>query len=136
VIALVLDHLWQSTLFAGGAALVTLLLQANAARVRFWLWFAASLKFLVRFAALTARRFSYHEPSSGYVPDMGLISMTSMEDCGICRWGWFENASAAASCVSASTIEYSMMSFLVSEIPFDVTRFVFPPALVSTIISE
>ncbi len=49
-----LDHLWQSTIFAGGAALLTLTLRRNPARLRFRLWFAASLKFLVPFAALSA----------------------------------------------------------------------------------
>ena len=52
--ALLLDHLWQSSIFAGGAGLVTLALHRNSAHVRFWLWFAASVKFLVPFAALTA----------------------------------------------------------------------------------
>ena len=47
-----LDHLWQSSLFALAAGLLTLALRGNAARIRFWLWFAASLKFLVPFAAL------------------------------------------------------------------------------------
>jgi len=54
VITAMLDHLWQSTLFAGGAGLVTLFLRRNAARARFWLWFAASMKFLVPFAGLSA----------------------------------------------------------------------------------
>lgn len=49
-----LDHLWQSTLFAGFVLLLTLALSNNGARVRFWLWFAASVKFLVPFAALAA----------------------------------------------------------------------------------
>jgi len=52
MIAGLIDHLWQSTLFAGLAGLLTLLLRANAARVRFWLWFAASAKFLLPFAGL------------------------------------------------------------------------------------
>jgi beta-lactamase regulating signal transducer with metallopeptidase domain len=47
-----LDHLWQSSLFALAAGLLTLVFRAHAARVRFWLWFAASLKFLVPFAVL------------------------------------------------------------------------------------
>ena len=46
------DHLWQSSLFALAAGLLTLALRGNAARIRFWLWFAASLKFLVPFATL------------------------------------------------------------------------------------
>ena len=49
-----LDHLWQSTMVAALAALLTLALRNNGARIRFWLWFAASLKFLLPFAALAA----------------------------------------------------------------------------------
>ena len=46
------DHLWQSTLCVGAAWLLTLALRKNHAGVRFWVWFAASVKFLVPFAAL------------------------------------------------------------------------------------
>lgn len=49
----VLDHLWESTLFAVAVGLVTLFLRNNQARVRYWVWFAASLKFLVPFCLLT-----------------------------------------------------------------------------------
>lgn len=49
-----LDHIWQSTLFAGAAWLLTLAFRRNGAALRFWLWFAASIKFLVPFAALAA----------------------------------------------------------------------------------
>jgi beta-lactamase regulating signal transducer with metallopeptidase domain len=52
VIAALLDHIWQSTLFAGGIGLLTLLFRRNSAAVRFWLWFAASLKFLLPFAVV------------------------------------------------------------------------------------
>ncbi|MES2473934.1 MAG: M56 family metallopeptidase [Pseudomonadota bacterium] len=52
--AALLDHLWQSTLVAALIALLALALHNNSARVRFWLWFAASMKFLVPFAALAA----------------------------------------------------------------------------------
>ncbi|MES2293908.1 MAG: M56 family metallopeptidase [Pseudomonadota bacterium] len=54
MIALLLNHLWQSSLFVGGAGLMALALHRNGAGVRFWLWFAASIKFLIPFAALTA----------------------------------------------------------------------------------
>src|SRR4029077_10472729 len=47
------DHLWQSTLFAVVAGLLTLILRNNHARARYWLWLAASLKFLVPFSLLT-----------------------------------------------------------------------------------
>lgn len=46
------NHLWQSTLFAAVAAVLTLLLRQNQARVRYWLWLAASLKFLLPFSLL------------------------------------------------------------------------------------
>jgi bla regulator protein blaR1 len=46
------NHLWQSTVFAVAAGLLTLVLKNNRARTRYWLWLAASLKFLVPFALL------------------------------------------------------------------------------------
>src|SRR6202163_2115891 len=46
------NHLWQTTLFAIVAGLLTLLLRKNQARVRYWLWLAASVKFLVPFSLL------------------------------------------------------------------------------------
>src|SRR5437773_2597520 len=51
---LVGDHLWQSTLFAAVAGLLTLAFRNNRAQVRNTLWLAASVKFLVPFAALVA----------------------------------------------------------------------------------
>lgn len=54
MIAGLLDHLWQSSIFAGGAGLLTLALRCNAAGLRFQLWFVASLKFLLPFAGLAA----------------------------------------------------------------------------------
>lgn len=44
------NHLWQSTLFAAVAGLLALVLKKNSARIRYWLWFAVSIKFLVPFA--------------------------------------------------------------------------------------
>src|SRR3954471_6553956 len=49
-----LDHLWQSTLFALPLGALTLLLRRHAAALRFWVWFAASVKFLVPFSVLMA----------------------------------------------------------------------------------
>jgi beta-lactamase regulating signal transducer with metallopeptidase domain len=51
---LALDHLWQSTLFALGAGLLVLAFRRAPAGVRYGLWFSASVKFLVPFAALAA----------------------------------------------------------------------------------
>jgi bla regulator protein BlaR1 len=46
------NHLWQSTLFAITAGLLTLVLRKNRARGRYWLWLAASVKFLIPFSLL------------------------------------------------------------------------------------
>ena len=53
-LSLLANHLWQSTAFAGASALLTLALRKNAARVRYWFWVAASLKFLIPFSLLIA----------------------------------------------------------------------------------
>ena len=49
---LIANHVWQSTVFAAGIALLTLAFRRNRAHVRYWLWLAASVKFLIPFAAL------------------------------------------------------------------------------------
>jgi bla regulator protein BlaR1 len=46
------NHLWQSTLCICVAWLLTRALRRNAAAVRYWLWLAASLKFLIPFSLL------------------------------------------------------------------------------------
>ncbi len=48
------NHLWQSTLFASAAGLFTLFLRKNQARARYWLWLAASVKFLIPLSLLVA----------------------------------------------------------------------------------
>jgi uncharacterized protein (TIGR03435 family) len=52
--AALFNHLWQSTLFAAAVALLAFAFRHNRARLRYGLWFAASVKFLVPFAALAA----------------------------------------------------------------------------------
>jgi bla regulator protein BlaR1 len=46
------NHLWQSTLFAGIAGLLTLFLKKERAHARYCLWLTASAKFLVPFSLL------------------------------------------------------------------------------------
>jgi len=53
VISFALNHIWQSTAFAGIVALLALALRRYPANVRFWLWMSASLKFLIPLAVLT-----------------------------------------------------------------------------------
>ncbi|HEU4781404.1 MAG TPA: M56 family metallopeptidase [Steroidobacteraceae bacterium] len=52
MIAAVIDHLWQSTVFVAVAWSLTALLRKNGARLRYWIWLAASLKFLVPFSLI------------------------------------------------------------------------------------
>ncbi len=60
------NHLWQSTVCAVVAGLLTLTLRRNQARVRYWVWLAASIKFLVPFSMLVAlgNRFAWRHISS------------------------------------------------------------------------
>lgn len=48
------NHLWQTTSFAVVAALLAFVFRKNQARTRYWLWLAASVKFLVPFSLLAA----------------------------------------------------------------------------------
>ena len=48
------NHLWQSTLFAAAAWLITIFLKKNRARVRYWIWFSVSIKFLVPFSLIVS----------------------------------------------------------------------------------
>jgi bla regulator protein blaR1 len=61
------NHLWQSTVFAAAAGLLTLALRKNNARARFRLWLIASLKFLVPFSLLTSlgSRMAWSRGSDG-----------------------------------------------------------------------
>jgi len=52
MISALTNHLFQSTLFAITAALLTLAFRKNQAKVRYWLWLSASLKFLIPFSLL------------------------------------------------------------------------------------
>lgn len=54
MIPALVDHLWQSTLFTGGAGALNLLLRRSGAGIRYGIWLTASAKFLIPFAALAA----------------------------------------------------------------------------------
>jgi bla regulator protein blaR1 len=54
MIAALSNHLWQSTVFGLAAALLAFVLRGNQARVRYWVWLAASVKFLIPFSPLVA----------------------------------------------------------------------------------
>ena len=60
------NHLWQSTLVALMAGLLNLALRKHQAHARYWLWLAASLKFLVPFSLLVelGRRLTWTRHSA------------------------------------------------------------------------
>lgn len=95
-----LNHLWQSTLVVGLAALLALALQRNQARTRYWLWVAASVKFVVPFSLLIA--------AGGYLG------------------GWHEAAPMARPAVSAVLQEvtqpFSQTSFASGGVPSTVAH--------------
>jgi uncharacterized protein (TIGR03435 family) len=66
------DHLWQSTLVAIVIGMLTLVLRQNHAEVRYRLWLAASLKFLVPFGMLTAigRQFDWQSAAPIVTPNV------------------------------------------------------------------
>ena len=69
------NHLWQSTLFAVLAAILTLALRKNYARVRYRLWLAASIKFLVPFSLLISLGGHLARPRVSESPQSGLYSV-------------------------------------------------------------
>ena len=75
------DHLWQSTLCAGAATLLALMLRRNRARVRYVVWLAASLKFLWPFALLVAIAQPFGiRPPSAEPPDALETTIMSLMD--------------------------------------------------------
>jgi uncharacterized protein (TIGR03435 family) len=67
---MLLNHLWQSTAFLGVAALIALALRRRPAEARYWVWTAASLKFLLPFSVLVSigERFAWRAaPAAGAV---------------------------------------------------------------------
>jgi bla regulator protein blaR1 len=59
-LAPVANHLWQSTLLAAAAGLLCLALGKQRAQVRYGLWLAASVKFLLPFALLVSMGSQFH----------------------------------------------------------------------------
>jgi uncharacterized protein (TIGR03435 family) len=61
------NHLWQSTVFAITAGLLTLAFRRYRAQVRYWLWFSASAKFLIPFAFLISLGSHFERAVPSYV---------------------------------------------------------------------
>ena len=48
------NHCWQSSCFVLAAAVLAFLLRKHSPAIRYWVWFSASVKFLVPFALLVS----------------------------------------------------------------------------------
>src|SRR6185369_276458 len=82
----VVNHLWQSTLFAAAAGVAALALRRHRAQTRYAVWLAASVKFLIPFSILVdwGSRLGWHravEPGLQAVEPASL-SFVMMEPAG------------------------------------------------------
>src|SRR2546422_11649414 len=73
LIAPLANHWWQSTLFAGAAALLTWAVARNREQARYWIWLASSVKFLIPFSLLVTigSRFEWRS-APPVVPSLSL----------------------------------------------------------------
>jgi len=79
LLAVFANHLWQSTFFALAAATVAIMLRGVPARTRYWLWLAASAKFMLPFSLLllvgsslvpAGKTVSHMQPATYYSVDV------------------------------------------------------------------
>src|SRR5438270_4007844 len=78
---LLANHLWQSTLCVGVVWLLALALKKNRAAVRYWLWLAASVKFLIPFSLLVSigSQFEWRTvPSVAWAQWSGVVDRVSL----------------------------------------------------------
>ena len=70
-----LNHLWQSTLCVGVAALLATTLRRNRAEIRHAIWLAASFKFLIPFSVLVAlgERMSWRVSEAVFDPPIAFV---------------------------------------------------------------
>lgn len=78
LLAALANHVWQSTVFIIAVWIATRALHGNAARVRSWLWTAASIKFLLPLSALVniGERFQWRTAPPVVQPAVSFV----MED--------------------------------------------------------
>jgi bla regulator protein blaR1 len=74
-----LDHLWQSSLCALCAWLLAFALRRYRARVRYAVWLAASIKFLIPFALLTAAGSAVHYRVQAPIASPPLALLTAVD---------------------------------------------------------
>jgi beta-lactamase regulating signal transducer with metallopeptidase domain len=108
MMALIANHIWQSTIFGGLTALAVLALGRNRAAVRYRLWQIASLKFLVPFALLSrAGGDVSRDPGAGRRCDIGRPQVRQIGETDMVQRQMQPGVHAAAS--SAGTLLTSVV---------------------------
>lgn len=106
------DHVWQSTLFAVVVGCLALLLRRNTARVRYLLWLAASAKFLVPFALLTAMGAQISRVLGPLnVPELDLLSISGQMAVQVTEFGAAGAKTVAQVAHSAKDGEFVLIAF-------------------------
>jgi uncharacterized protein (TIGR03435 family) len=96
---LVSNHLWQSTLFAAAVALAVVTLRRKHAGIRYALWWAASIKFVVPFAAFGAIGAAIGSRAAVHVPPPAPSFLTDIASTPFV----VETASRVATTAASST---------------------------------
>ena len=95
------NHLWQSTLFAIAAGLLTVAFRKNRAEVRYWLWFGASIKFFIPFS-LPMGLGSY----AGWAPVAKRVAAPAISFTMVQITQPFPNALASAPSKAGATVDW------------------------------
>ena len=106
------NHLWQSTLFAGVAGLLTLILRKNHARARYWIWLTASVKFLIPFSLLVGIASHLPWPHAYTGTQAGLYSVIGQASQPFTQPTMAEIASASRSTASPNLVHFLPTFFL------------------------
>lgn len=109
MIGALLDHLWRSTLFLCVAGGLTLALRRNGAHARYWLWFAASMKFLVPVAALSAL---VPRPAGSSASSLPLSAMAARISAPFATESW-PAGSASTHLIAAHPLHLSTVLLLI-----------------------
>jgi uncharacterized protein (TIGR03435 family) len=73
----IFNHLWQSTAFAVLIVSAAMVLRRNSPRLRYWLWLAASVKFLIPFSLIVSTGARLPLPHETLSPDAATVVQIS-----------------------------------------------------------
>jgi len=99
------NHVWQSTCFAAAIAVCCYWLRHDGAHVRFWLWWMASVKFLIPFSLLTAlgARLALDAPVA-FVPEIWTLRAELVASPFASVAGWSFTGALLAAWIAGSLL--------------------------------